>query len=564
MSPNVTKCHLASPPALWYGKLDEERKKVDRLAVAGRFFVARKRGERLMNIGRRVIWTDEREITERNVVRVLQDSWADYAANKADCDFLLRYEAGEQPLQRKKTYRPDIDIVCVDNVANEVTNFWTGFMFGNEITYVQRGRMDSGKGNTTEHEGAALMNECFAMEMGKAKTAELGRYVQITGIGYTFIDVNMDYQDGDSFFRYVVIDPRYAFVVRSKSHTDHRIVMAATVREDSMGNRYYTVFTNRERFEIVGSRIITGRRRGNYDYFHSERSGDANPLGIIPIVEWVRDYDRMGCFERQISALDTLNIEESDFANLVDQNCQAIWHANDVEFAKDENGNTVNPKSNDWVFTQTTRDGKTPFITPLAVPSEYTGIMQNITTKRAMILQKCNVPQRNDNSGGSTGVAMSDATGWSQAEVEASKQQSIIEGCKMQEARIALAAIQVSPFTPSDSPLLKIRYADIAPSVKRQKNYEMVSKVNAFATLVSHGVHGLHAIRVINLFDDPQQVYEDSSSLIKKFQNSIFDKTQTTANIQERAGSDESDQIENSPNIDGMERKSPDGEDEGE
>lgn len=513
-------------------------------------------------IGRRVIWTDEREITADNVIQVLQDAWADFAVNRAECDYLLRYEAGEQPLQRVKSYRPDIDIICTDNVANEVTNFWTGYLFGNEITFVQRGKIDSGKKNPVEHEGAALINECFAVENGKAKTAELGRFVEITGIGYTFIDVNMDWIDGDSFFKYVVIDPRYAFVVRSRAWTDHRVVLGVTFREDTMGNRYYTAFTNAERFEILGSKIQNGRRKSGFEYFPGEHNGEANPLGIIPVIEWVRDYDRMGCFERQISDMDTLNIEESDFANLVDQNVQSIWHANDVEFAKDENGKTINPKSNDWVFTQTTRDGKTPFITPLAVPSEYSGIMTNISVKRATILQKCNVPQRNDNSGGSTGVAMSDATGWSQAEVQATKQQGIMEGCKMDEIRVVLAAIQISPFVPSDSPLLKIRHSDVVPSIKRQKNYELVSKVNAFAAMISHGISGLHAIKVINLFDDPQQVYEDSKELIDKFQESTFDRSRQTANIQERAGSDESDQIANSPNIDGMDRKSPDGDEE--
>jgi hypothetical protein len=500
----------------------------------------------MLDTGRRTIWTDEKEITSENVTRVLSDAWSDFSVNRSDCDFLIRYEKGRQPIQRTKTYREDINIECIDNVANEITTFKTGFHWGNEMTLVQRGKVDGGKTNKSEHEAVALLNECYAAEMGKAKTQELAYFVEVTGIGYTYIDVNMDYVDGDSYFKYIVLDPRYAFVVRSTAYADRRIIMAATFREDTMGQKYYTCFTNDMRFEVVAGKV---------------ELVEANPLHIIPIVEWIRAHDRMGCFERQIPDLDTLNIEESDFANLIDQNVQSIWHANDVEFAKNEDGEYETPKSNDWVFTQTTRDGKTPFITPLAVPSEYSGIMSNITMKRAMILQKCNVPQRNDNSGGSTGVAMSDATGWSQAETEATKQQGIIEGCKMQEIRVAFAAIKISPKVPSDSPLLSMRYSDVIPNIKRQKNYELVSKVNAFATMVSHGIHGLHAIRVINLFEDPQQVYEDSAKLIEKFQKSIFDKSEsTTANVQKRAGADESDQIENSPMIDGMEKKSPNGD----
>lgn len=501
---------------------------------------------------RRIIWTDEREITAENIIQVVQDTWSDFAVNRADCEFLLNYEAGEQPLQRIKTYRPDINIECIDNVANEVTVFHTGYKWGNEISLVQRGNVDSHK-TGDEQEAIALLNECYASEMSKAKTAELGRFVEITGIGYTFIDVNMDYHDGDSYFSHLVIDPRYAYVVRSRAWTDHRVVLGVTFCEDSHRIRHFTCFAPDARYEIDGF-PARGRR---YDYAPNPRSGEANPLGVIPLIEWVRDYDRMGCFERQIPDMDTLNIEESDFANLVDQNVQSLWHANDVEFAKDENGKPITPKSNDWIFTQTTRDGKTPIITPLAVPTEYSGIMHNITTKRSLILQKCNVPQRNDNSGGSTGVAMSDATGWSQAEVCATRQQGIMEGCKIQEVKAALAAIKVSPFVPSDSPLLNLRYSDVTPSIKRQKNYEMVSKVNAFATMVSHGINGLHAIRSINLFDDPQQVYEDSKDLINRFQNSAFSKK---TEIQERAGADESDQIVNSPNIDGMDRINPKGE----
>ena len=502
-----------------------------------------------MQAGRRIVWTNEKEINGGNIAEVLRDAWAVFTANRSDCSELIDFEKGIQPLTREKTYRSDIDIVCIDNVANEIVTFKTGYQWSNDMLFVQRGVKDSG--DAKEHDAIALFNECFTSENVKAKTQELAYYVETTGIGYTFVDVNTDYEEGDSFFKYEVLDPMHTFIVRSLAYIDRRPVMGVTFREDTQGNQYFTCFTPTHRYELAG---ISGV------YIHGDRSGDINPMGMIPIVEWIRAYDRMGCFERQIDDMNTLNIEESDFANLIDQNVQAIWHANDVEFAKNEDGSAKTPKSNDWVFTQTTRDGKTPFITPLAIPSEYTGIMTNISSKRAAILQKCNIPARNDNSGGSTGVAMSDATGWTQADVEAQKQQSIMEGCKMQEAKLALRAIRLCASTPSDSPLLRLRHSDIKPNIKRQKNYEMVTKANTFATLISHGVYGLHVINAINFFDDPQQVWEDSKENIEKYQKSLFEKQ--TSTVQEKAGADESDQIENSPNIDGMNREDPDGEDE--
>lgn len=149
---------------------------------------------------------------------------------------------------------------------------------------------------------------------------------------------------------------------------------------------------------------------------------------------------------------------------------------------------------------------------------DYPGMLQNIITRRALILQKCNVPQRNDNSGGSTGIAMSDATGWSAAETAAAKQQSILDGCKMQEVKAVLTAIKKHSKLPADSPLRQLKYSDIKPNTNRQKNYELTTKVNFFATAVSHGINGLHALKAMNAFEDVNQVWEDSKELIEKYQ----------------------------------------------
>ena len=516
-----------------------------------------------MQFGRRVIWTSEREINAHNIAGVLRNAYPVFSANRSDCDFLLHYDLGLQPIQREKKTRTDIDIQCIDNVANEITVFWTGLMFGNDITLVQRGTNDSGRKNAAEQEAIALLNECYASERTKSKRAELGNYVEITGIGYTITDINTEWEDGDSYFTYNVLDPRYAFVVRSSAHIDHRVVLGVTFREDDNGILYFTCFTPERRYEMYGGAV----QNGDYEFQHGMRSGEINPLGKIPITEWIRDYDRTGVWERQIPDMDTLNIAQSDLADWLDQNVQSIWHANDIEFPTEEvetaDGTKVEkiktPKSSEWVQTYTTADGKTPFITPLSVPGDYSGILNNISTKRSWILQKCNVPMRNDTSGGSTGVAMSDATGWSQTEVTATKQESIMEGCLMEEVKLALACVRSSTDIEESNPMTKLRHSDVKPSIKRQKSYELVSKVNAFSVMVSHGIYGLHALNVINLFDDPQQVYEDSKKLIDKYQDSLFNKaTNSVSTAPEKAGSDESDQIVNSPNLDGMNRISPD------
>lgn len=498
-----------------------------------------------MTYGREEIFTDVPYITNENIQEVLRKAIPTHRRNVARIDYLLNYEAGYQPLMRTKQYRKDIDCECVDNIANEVTEFNLGFKWGNPITLVQRGE----RTGEDEIKAVSILNDCYETESIKTKTQKLGRFVEIDAIGYTYVDVNMDWQEGDSYFNIEALDPRNTFVVRSNYYIDKRVMLGVTYYTDEHGQEYYTCFTKDTRFDLVGLNEIINE--------------EWNPLKRVPIIEWIRSHDRMGCFERQISEMDNLNLLISDFTNDVEQNTQAIWHTNDVEFptmiTTNEDGTTteevVKPKSNDWMQTYTSQDGKTPFVKPLAIDYDYDGMLQNIVNRRALILQKCNVPQRNDNSGGSTGVAMSDATGWSSAEMSASKQQGIMESCKMEEIKVVLEAIRISPFVPADSPLLKLRYSDIQPNIKRQKTYELTVKTNAICALLAKGFSLEDTLTIAPLFEDPNQVVVRSGDGVRKYQESNVFKEEQQQSEDKRPFADYSDQENNSPNIGGMEKE---------
>ena len=515
-----------------------------------------------MQYGRKEIYTDVYEINSDNIISVLQKAVIDFTQNASDCDFLLKYEAGDQPLQREKTYRSDIDCHCVDNIANEITEFKLGFNWGNPITLVQRGEKDSG----TSEEAAAisLLNECYEAEQIKKKTQQLARFIEICGIGYTIVDINTEYEDGDSYFKVDVLDPRNTFVIKSSRYVDHRPMLGVSFRKDEIGNYYYTCFTKNERFEILNlCKIVNDKPKDDErEWKHDNRSGEENPLHRIPITEWIRSHDRMGCFERQIDDMNCLNLIESDICNATDESVQSIWHCNDVDFPTETitlpDGTTEervrHPENNEWMQTFTSQDGKTPFVTPLSSDFDYAGNLNYALSKRALILQKCNVPQRNDNSGGSTGVAMSDATGWSAAESAACKEQSIIEGCKMEEVKSVLAAIKASTYIKQDNPMLKLKYTNVQPNIKRQKTYELTVKVNAICSLLSHGFLLDDTITMIPLAEDPNQVIERSGDGVRKYQESnVFKSGENQISTEEkRPFADYSDQEGNSPNIGGM------------
>ena len=495
--------------------------------------------------GRIKITTDKTEITYENVVEVVQKSFSLHQKNAQKIRELIAFEEGEQPLIREKKYRSDIDCQIVDNIANEIVEFKVGFGYGNPITFKKRNSVEGMIDEVQE------FNDQYIMTDSDSANQELARFFEIGGICNTYIDINEEYEEGENYYTRTVLNPLTSYVIYSSYYYDKREMAGVTFRKDPDGILHFTVFTKDRRYEVKNWQVENGGVKED-KWGHEERSGEENPLKIIPITEYYRSHDRMGCFERQIDEMNNLNLLISDFSNDVDQNTQTIWWTNDCEFetvqVTKEDGTVEevvkHPKSNEWLQTYTTRDGKIPKVEPLTVNYDYDGILKNIITQRALILQKCNVPQRNDNSGGSTGIAMSDATGWSAAETAACKEEMVISKSIRKEIKVICAAIRESK-CPADSPLRKLKPSDLEPSIKRQKSYELSVKTTAIATLLGQGFSLEDTLDAVALFPDPAQVLERSKDGVEKKQNLSEEKEVVPQ------ADDPIHQIENSPVIDG-------------
>lgn len=504
--------------------------------------------------GRKKITTDVPVVTADNIIPIIQKAIGTHRVNVVDIQKLFDYEEGFQPLQRIKVYRPDIDIDATDNVANEIVEFKVALNYGNPITFKKRGPVDG------KIEAIQMFNDQYFLTGSDSDNQELARNFEICGIGNVFIDINTEQEDGDAYYTRTILNPMTSFVIYSSYYNDRRPMVGVTYREDSDGVTHYTAFSKDYRFEIKHWIIQNPNDSSDEKpvWVHDNRSGEENPLHVIPIVEYFRSHDRMGCFERQIPAMDNLNILISDFSNDVDQNTQVVWWANDCEFetvqVTNEDGSVTevvkHPKSNEWLQTFTSRDGKIPKVQPLTVNYDYAGILNNYMAQRSLILQKCNVPQRNDNSGGSTGVAMSDATGWSAADIAASKEEMIISKSIRQEIKVICAAIRESD-CPLDSPLRQIKPSDVEPSIKRQKNYELSIKTTAISNLINLGFSLEDALDAVPLFPDQAQVIERSKKGVEAYQQTKLKSSEPSKEA--KPGSDDPIyQIENSPTIDGM------------
>lgn len=505
--------------------------------------------------GRRLITTDVPEITDENIIGVLQMTYAIHLANRKRMQFLLDYEKGNQPLQRKKTIRPEIDINVCDNVANEVSNFRLSYKWGNPITFAQRADEDiEGSNPNRDNKAITMLNEMLSQEGFSSKCVEAFYPMEVAGLGFMMVDIKKDFVEG-STFDIVPLNPLNTFVVYDNT-VFHRRLMGVSYIESDNGDVHFTCLTKDKRYEIQNLLKITNAEKGEKKEFwgFGQRSGEKNPMGCVNIVEFARSYDRMGCFERQLSDMDNLNILVSDFTNNVSQDTQAIWWMNDADFPVDpKTGETVTPKSNQWVLTKTgTGENKKPLIQALVVQTDYEGILADIQYRRNIIMQKCNVPTTASLSGGSTGTAMSMASGWEAAETSAAMETELVKSRLMDLVDLVLIAVRESTDTPKDSLLRGLRTSDIKPSVLRKKNYDMATKANTYATLIKNGIHPRHAMLFIEAFADPNLVYTDSIPYLDKY----MDKMWTIGNGG-KAGSDnttlqdESDQATNSPFING-------------
>ena len=312
------------------------------------------------------------------------------------------------------------------------------------------------------------------------------------------------------------------------------------------------MFTPDTRYEIKDMREITNGKKPKNPWSFMQHSGEINPLKMIPIVEFNRATDRTGCFERQISDMNALNVEVSDFANAVAQTTQEVFFGVGFELPKDDNGKTQAPVGGQWIIANNTGNGGTPLLKAISSTFDYSGVQENIVSKRNTILQRAYVPIQTDPGGGSTGSAMNMSSGWSAAENSACKEEQILRRGKAEIVKLELAAIKASTDTPYDSPLLKLEYSDVKPKFIRNKTYDLATKVNSMVAMINCGVNGRVAMEQVDLFPDVAQAWADSRDMIEKYQKSLIKKDDTQQQTQKRTMSDLSDQTGNSPILDGM------------
>lgn len=466
-------------------------------------------------LGRRQIYTDKAVIDRTNILEVLDDAFAIHEQNRAEMLYLFEYVKGKQPiLSREKQIRSEINEKIVDNMASEILEFKLGYEFGSPITYVQRARKDiksqkalfrfisklfTSKETQKEDMRVSALNEMMVEESKAAKDLQLAKDVKTCGVGYRLI-LPKRFKTGISVFDLLVLNPMNTFVVYSND-AYREPVLGVTYFPHKDGSISFGCYTRDSYFKIEMGVVK------NFDQAFIELP---NTMGEIPIIEYINDYDRMGCFERVIPLMDALNTVDSDRVNDIAQHVQNLLWSDNVAI-DEEQYKKLRAEGMIVTTSEQGRQATLKYLESVLNQSENQTLVNYI---KQQILDITNTPSRSELSGGSTGSATNMSTGWMAAETDAKEKEQIWAASERRETYIILKILKTSDEVDSD--ISELNLSDIEIRFSRSRTYDLATKCNALATLIHIGIDPLRAIETVGLFTDPQQVTLDSAERIDR------------------------------------------------
>ena len=347
--------------------------------------------------GRRMIKSDETEVTVENVVAILNKALPYHWENRSEIQYLWYYYRGLQPiLNREKQVRPEICNKIVENRANEIVSFKSGYLMGEPLQYVSRGNGDN------LSDAINQLNEFVFAEEKPAKDKELADWFHICGTSFRMVlpDEGVD-EDDDSPFEIYTLDPRNTFVVYNNGLGNKPILGVKYVVDDN-GIVHYSCYSDHEYFEIVESHII---------------KVEPHILGDIPIIEYPLNIARIGAFELVIPLLDAINLTDSNRQDGVEQFIQALMLFHNVDISSDDYDKLREEGAIKFRDIDPQLKAEVSYLTSTLNQGETQTLVDHMYQT---VLTICGMPNRNGGTSTSdTGSAVIMRDGWSAAEARA-------------------------------------------------------------------------------------------------------------------------------------------------
>lgn len=473
--------------------------------------------------GRRMILTDETEVNIGNVVQILRKALPYHWKNRSEISYLWSYYKGRQPiLNRVKEVRPEITNKIVENRANEIVSFKSGYLMGEPLQYVSRGNAEN------IADAINQLNEFVFAEEKPAKDKELADWFHICGTSFRMVlPDEMAGEDDESPFEIYTLDPRNTFVVYNNG-LDNKPILGVKYVVDENGVVHYSCYSDHEYFEIVESKVV---------------SYDTHILGEIPIIEYPLNMARIGAFELVIPLLDAINLTDSNRLDGVEQFIQALMLFHNVDISSKD-------------FDELRERGAIKFkdIDP-QLKAEINYLVSNLNQGETQtlvdhmyqtVLTICGMPNRNGGSSTSdTGSAVIMRDGWSAAEARAKDSELMFK----KSERIFLKVVLNICRTLADMDLkvcnVEIRFT--------RRNYEnILQKAQVLDLMLKNNkIHPRLAFEHCGLFVDSDLAYTLSAEYAEEQEQKAQELFEQQQRMKQEGNDDDSGNNEGNGGADG-------------
>lgn len=473
--------------------------------------------------GRRMILTDETEVNIGNVVQILRKALPYHWKNRSEISYLWSYYKGRQPiLNRVKEVRPEITNKIVENRANEIVSFKSGYLMGEPLQYVSRGNAEN------IADAINQLNEFVFAEEKPAKDKELADWFHVCGTSFRMVlPDEMAGEDDESPFEIYTLDPKNTFVVYNNG-LGNKPILGVKYVVDENGVVHYSCYSDHEYFEIVESKVV---------------SYDTHILGEIPIIEYPLNMARIGAFELVIPLLDAINLTDSNRLDGVEQFIQALMLFHNVDISSED-------------FDELRERGAIKFkdIDP-QLKAEINYLVSNLNQGETQtlvdhmyqtVLTICGMPNRNGGSSTSdTGSAVIMRDGWSAAEARAKDSELMFK----KSERIFLKVVLNICRTLADMDLkvcnVEIRFT--------RRNYEnILQKAQVLDLMLKNNkIHPRLAFEHCGLFVDSDLAYTLSAEYAEEQEQKAQELFEQQQRMKQEGNDDDSGNNEGNGGADG-------------
>lgn len=437
--------------------------------------------------GRITIYTDEERITAENVQAVLSDAMVYHRLNAARIDYLWRYYKGEQPvLNRVKTVRPEINNKVVENHANEIITFKTGYLLGEPMQYVARGDDESVSAKITQ------LNDYMLLQKKSTVDHDLAEWFFVSGTGYRIALPNPDKDFSEECpFEMYSLDPRFTFVIYS-SGLGHKPLAGVMCLIKADGTEVCSVYTADTFFEVVNGEIKTVK---------------SHTMRMVPIVEYPANNAKLGAFEIVLPLLDALNDTASNRMDGLEQFIQAFMKfincdIDEASFKALKELGAIKIKS---------LEGQKADVDIVSSELDQTQTQTLKDDLYQSVLIICGMPNRNGGSSTSdTGQAVILRDGWSDAEARAKDVEQMFIASEQQFLRLVFNICR-------DTGHLDLKLTNVGMKFTRRNHSELLTKSQVLTTMLqSSKIHPRLAFSHCGMFVDPEEAYLASEGYAKE------------------------------------------------